>query len=62
MKGLAAMAPEKGAKAPAKAPDSAKTKALRSVVEALRDEDVDGAAAALGLAVQACMAEYEEDE
>ena len=42
------------------AADSAKTKALRSVVEALQDGDVDSAAAALGLAVKACMAEYEE--
>lgn len=62
MKGLAAMASGKGAKAPAKAPDSAKAKALRSVVEALRDEDIEGAAAALDLAIQASRDEHEEDD
>jgi hypothetical protein len=64
VKGLATMKYEKDA-APAKAkaaPVSGKKKALTECVAALKDGDVDGAAAALGAAVTACMAEYEEGE
>lgn len=64
MKGLAAM--KVGPKAPPEEPaapeDSAKTVALREVIAALKDGDEEGAAQALGAAVKACMAEYDEEE
>lgn len=54
------MASGKGA-APKAAPDSAKTKALRSLAEALKDEDFEGAAKALDVAISCCMGEGEEE-
>ena len=42
--------------------ESAKKKALRSVIEAIQDEDVEGAAKALELAIEACMADDQEGE
>lgn len=62
--GLAGMVGAKGAgEAKAKpVPEAPKVAALRECVAALSDGDVDGAAAALGVAVKACMAEYGDKE
>jgi DNA-binding GntR family transcriptional regulator len=65
VKGLAAMKmgpkapPEEEPEAPA---DDTKTAALRECIAALKDGDEEGAAQALGAAVKACMAEYDEEE
>lgn len=56
------MGPEAGEAKAKPAADSSKKKALRSVVEALKDGDVDGAAAALGVAISTCMAEDEDED
>jgi len=46
---------------PKPAADSPKTAALREAAQAIADGDIDGAAAALGVAVQSCMDEYENE-
>jgi hypothetical protein len=63
MKGMAAML-KMGAPAPkAKTePADGKSAALRAVIEAIKDGDVDGAAKALGVAVRACSKPDEDDE
>lgn len=60
VKGIAAMKAEPKAEDKPKPSGSAKKKALREVISAIADDDVDGAAEALGVAIKACIAEYGE--
>lgn len=62
-KGIAAMKPTPKVEATAKPKPSAsaKSRALKEVIAALKSGDDEGAAEALGLAVKTCMAEYDKD-